>query len=312
MTHAPSVSVSASSQLQWLTELQDAIHAEDDQGLWRLLEQHNDPVEAHSRLATNIARHAYAIADKPRFAEIFLTPVIEFARGAQLGNAAAWQAADYCIGEALDIWLPSKTRKTVFAQIRPYDWVGTWKPAVLRSHLKSAVPGARGPKLRFLTETIDCPEEAPRLGFICMVLTSERGWPQLAAADSTKDARFKQVVAYALQGDSKQAAPVILTPDRVQYAVADGLCLWLHLANEQVPITGWLVAPATASPDIIKITVRFEHEKVPYTQFTLRKHQIGLEGLDSILQMLGSIAPMLDAPMDMPRTQPKEAVLDLT
>jgi hypothetical protein len=312
MTYATSTSDPAHSPLQWLAELQDAIRTEDDQVMWRLLEQHEDQAEAHGRLATNVARLAYTIAGRSRFSEIFLTPVIEFTRGAQLGNAAAWRQADYCIGEALDLWLPSKTRKTVFAQIRPYDWIGTWKPSVLRCHLKSAVPGARGPKLRFETEDIQCPDEVPRLGFICMVLTSDRGWPQLAAADSVKDARFKDVVGYALQTEKSHSAPAILTPDRVQFAVADGLCLWLHLANETVPITGWVAAPVAANPDVVKFTLRFDHAQVPLSQFTVRKHQLGLEGLGSVVEMLASIAPTMDQPMDMPRIEPKPAVLDLT
>jgi hypothetical protein len=303
--------MSPSSSHQWLSELNRAIQLDDDHGMWRLLEQHQDPVEAHHKLATQIARLAYVVQNRPRFSEIFLVPVLEMERGAQIGNSKLWRQADLCLGEALDIWLPPKTRKTVFADIRPYDWVGTWRPGILRSHLTSAVPGVRGPKLRFVTEEIECPQEAPRLGFVCIVLTQDRGWPQLPPADTIRDNRFKQVVSYALQGPAGQAAPTVLTPDRVQFAVADGLCLWLHLLNESVPIKGWTVGQVPSNPDVVKITIALEHETVPFTQFTVRKHQIGLQGLDAVLFMLGSIAPTLDHPMDLP-PHAQEAVLDLT
>lgn len=297
---------------QWLTDLNDAIQSGDEPGLWQLLEQHRDPVEAHHCLADQVARIAYAIGDRYRFSEMFLIPVIEAPGTAVLEEDALWRSADHCISEALNIWLAPKTRKTVFARVRPYDWIGTWRPGVLRCHLQSTVPGVKVKQVQFLTETIDCPEEAPRLGFICMVLTSERGWPQLPAADTLRDNRFKSVVSFALQKREGDAGPTILTPDRMQYSVTDGLCLWLHMVNEAVPITGWSAAPLAASPDVVKITLAFEHDKVPHTQFTLRKHQVGLEGVEAVLAMLRDIAPMLDTPMDVPVAARISRTLDLT
>ena len=303
---------SARSATQWLADLSQAINLDDDSGMWRLLEQHHDPVEAHHNLATEVARLAYRIADRTRFSEMFLVPVIEPSHGAVLQNKDLWRQADFCLGEALNAWLPPKTPKTVFAGVRPYDWIGTWRPGVLRSHLRSAVPGSRNPKLSFLTEHIDCPKEAPRLGFICMVLTSERGWPQLPEASSLKDNRFKLVAGHALRANERALTPTILTPDRVQFAVTDGLCLWLHLLNEAVPLKGWSATPIVSTPDVVKITLHLDSEEVPWTQFTIRKHQIGLQGLDAVLTMLAAIAPSLDSPMDVPAVKRHVEVIDLT
>lgn len=313
MTNQPMASQRASaSSAQWLTDLNDAIQCGDDQGLWRLLEQHHDPVEAHHKLATQVARLAYLVGDRPRFSEIFLVPVIEAPGTNLFGDDGIWRQADHCISETLDIWMPPKTRKTVFAGIRPYDWIGTWRPGVLRFHLQSTVPGGQQKKVTFLTETIECPPDAPRLGFICMVLTGDRGWPQLPPADTLRDNRFKAVVQYALQQGEGAPSPTVLTPDRMQFALTDGLCLWLHMLNEAVPITGWTAAPLAASPDVVKLTLAFQDEQVPFTQFTLRKHQVGLEGVESVLAMLKEIAPMMDAPMDMPRREGISRTLSLT
>lgn len=308
----PAGSTATSSSTQWLTDLHQAIQAGNDLDLWRVLEQHRDPVEAHHKLATQIARLAYKVQDRPRFSEMFLVPVIESAGTKLLEEETVWRQADHCVGEALDSWLPERTRKTVFAGIRPYDWIGTWRPSVLRCHLHSTVPGGLNKKVSFLTETIDCPEDTPRLGFICMVLTSERGWPQLPATDTVRDNRFKSVVAYALQPNAKAVPPTVLAPDRLQFAVTDGLCLWLHLLNEAVPITGWSAAPLAASPDVVKVTLAFEHDVTPFSQFTIRKHQIGLEGVRSVLTMLQAIAPSFDSPMDMPRAAAVSRTLSLT
>lgn len=292
----PSPAARASSH--WNMELVRAIDQNDDHGMWRLLEQHHDQVAAHHTLATQVARLAYRVADKTRFSEMFLLPVIEPSHGIVLKNAGLWRQADHCIGEALDGWLPSRTPKTVFAGVRPYDWIGTWQPHVMRSHLHSTVPGALKPTLKFLTEEVELPTHAPRLGFVCMVLTSERGWPLLPEANSIRDNRFKLVVGHALRAAESTPAPVVLTPDRVQFAVTDGLCLWLNQLNEAVPISGWSVVPIAASPDVVKVTLKLDSEEVPLTQFTIRKHQIGLQGLDAVLQMLTAIADPLDTPMD--------------
>ena len=300
------------TSIEWLTNLNDAIQAGDDHGLWQLLAQHGDQVEAHHKLATQIARLAYSVGGKPRFSEMFLVPVIDVPSGRVVEDEAAWKHASFCIGEALDSWLPPKVRKTVFGGVRPYDWVGTWRPGVLRSHLHSTVPGGSVKQATFLTETIELPEEAPRLGFICMVLTAERGWPQLPAADTLRDNRFKTVVGMALQPGERAECPTVLAPDRMQFAVADGLCLWLHMLNEAVPITGWSVTPLAASPDVVKVTLALESESVRYTQFTLRKHQIGLEGVEAVLAMLHAMAPTIDAPMDMPQQQKHSRTVPLT
>jgi hypothetical protein len=302
----------AGTSTQWLASLNEAIQAGNDPGLWNLLAQHSDPVEAHHKLATQIARLAYLIGSRPRFSEMFQVPVIDAPGGRVIDDAAAWKHASFCIGEALDGWLPSRVRKTVFSGIRPYDWIGTWRPAILRTHLHSTIPGWAVRETSFLTETIHLPEQAPKLGFICMVLTSERGWPPLPVADSLRDNRFKSVVGMALQPAARVDCPVVLAPDRMQYAVADGLCLWLHMLHQAVPITGWMVMPIATNPDVVKITLALECDSVRFTQFTVRKHQIGLEGVEGVLTMLQALAPTMDVPMDMPAAKKQTQTLSLT
>lgn len=302
----------AEMKQDWHASLDAAIQSGNDNGLWALLAQHDDQVEAHSTLATQIARIAYTVSKRPRFSEMFLVPVIDSVSCRVVDETAAWENAAYCIGEALDGWLPPKVRKTVFSGIRPYDWIGTWRPAVLRTHLQSTIPGGLVKHTTFLTEAMELPPEAPKLGFLCMVLTDERGWPRLPAANTLRDNRFKAVVGMALQSSAHAECPTVLAPDRMQFAVADGLCLWLHQLHEAVPVTGWTAAPLAASPDVVKVSLALDSESVKLTQFTLRKHQIGLDGVESVLAMLQSLAPVMDEPMDMPRTAKQSKTVPLT
>ena len=73
---ARQATLNAATAAQWQTELSQAISLDDDSSVWRLLDQHHDPVEAHHSLATQVARLAYRIADRTRFSELFLVPVI--------------------------------------------------------------------------------------------------------------------------------------------------------------------------------------------------------------------------------------------
>lgn len=285
-------------QAKWQVELDDAIRRNDDAGMWDVVARQDDQEKAQEAMATLVSRLAYRIDGRARFAEMFLLPVIEPAAGDVISNEKNWKAASFAIGEALDGWLPKKVTKTVFNGIRPFDWVGTWRPAVLRSHLNRTLPGNDQAKLTTITEAIDYPDSAPRLGFLCMVLTSQLGWPALPAPSTMADKRLRDVVGFALQHTQHSVPPLVLTPDRVQFAVVDGVCLWLTELDQANKILGWSATPIATSADVIKIALRLDSEKVPLTQFTLRKHQIGLRGVNDVLQVLASLAPVLDVPRD--------------
>lgn len=295
----------------WHSALGDAITHNDDNRMWEIVSGHSDLEEAHEAMATLVSRLAYRVGGRVRFNEMFLMPLIQPAGTDIIGNTTLWKQSSHAISESLDIWLGRDTYKTVFNGVRPFDWVGTWRPHIIRTHLMRTVPGARPEKIASMTEDIDCPDNAPRLGFICMVLTSELGWPSLPQASTQRDDRLKKVVGHALN-TGPASSPIVLAPDRVQFAVPDGVNLWLMRLHEDVGISGWSATPIAQSPDVIKITLRLNSQQVRWTQFTVRKHQIGLQGLNEILTVLSNIAPFVDAPNDMPPGPKKEHALDLT
>ena len=292
--HAHPVLVSA----QWQVELDEAIRRNDDAGMWDVVARQADQEEAQEAMATLVSRLAFRVDNRPRFSEMFLMPVIAPAGSDLIGNATNWKSASFAVSEALDRWLPTKAFKTVFNGIRPFDWVGTWRPAVLRSHLYRTMPGNAQAKIATVAEDIDYPPEAPRLGFVCMVLTSDRGWPALPDPSTLSDKRLQDVVGYALHHVEDADMPTILTPDRVQFAITDGVCRWLSELDQSVKVLGWSVSPVASSADVIKVSLRLDSPTVSLTQFTLRKHQIGLRGVDEIMQMLMALAPVMDVPRD--------------
>ena len=293
----------------WINALDEAIRANDEHAIWGVMAQSPDPEDAHDKLATLVARMAYRYGSKNTYSELFLIPII----GSQelMLDATTWREASYAIGEAVDIWKPKNTTKSIFNGLRVYDWVGTWNPEVIRKHLLKTVPGQTSNELRVVTEVVEIPARAPKLGFVLFVLSGTAGWPRLDKITPQQDERIKSIISFSLQTMPDQS-PVVLPPERTQFAIPDGLCMWLKLLHEQVGIKGWAVAPIVVTPDVIKVTLALDDNEVPYTQFTLRKHQMGLRGLNSILLMLEQLAPNMEVPMDLKQLKKRMQIHDLT
>lgn len=289
----------------WMTELDRAVSHTDEDAIWRIMDAQAQNEEAHEALANMVSRMAYQYRGIPVYSEIFMMPVMAEPGCSIMGIDAAWKAAGERIKESLGEWFNKGYRVIVFNGIQPMDWVTTWTPAVLRNHLVTMIPNSGPVRPEFETETVRLPEGAPRLGFVMIGLTRNRAWPELPGADSLRDNRFKDVIRYSLQLSAQTppgyrvAPPTVLTPERVQYAVTDGISLWINRLHETVGIEGWMILPSRFSRDVVKVTLKLSDKEVVYTQFTLRLHQIGMQGLNEIVAMLSECAQSMDIPLDM-------------
>jgi len=263
------------------------------------------------KLADTVPRLCYSVARKNRFSEMFLSPVVVTSDQDLFTDQQVWKAANLCIEDALRSWFHSTDRLSMFSGMRPYDWIGTWRPSTIRGHLLSVVPGSSNRKTEFVAEWIDLPAEAPRLGFISMVATAETGWPKLPSGNGLRDSRYAAVVSGILCREDAPP-PMVRPPEHVQFAIVDGLATWLQQLHASVPILGWMAASHPQSMDVVCVSLALDHKEIPYTQFTLRRHQLGPHGVHEVLVMLESIAPMMDKPMDVPQRVPQRVVLDLT
>jgi hypothetical protein len=229
-----------------------------------------------------------------------------------IGNQSAWAGVRNQVRDSIGSWFNDAARMTLFDDIAPMDWVTTWPPGVLRAHLERLSPYARKTKVVFETQDIALPPSAPRLGFIVIGRSTEKGWRDLPTANSLMDQRFKEIVKYCFQIQAPSApgqmapVPTVLTPERVQFAVTDGISLWLSKLHEAVGIVGWTVMPSLKVRDVVKITLQLQDSSVPYTQFTIRLHQIGSQGLHDVLSILEYLAPLLDAPSNSRTTRDEE------
>lgn len=293
--------VGGGETMEWRRALDKAIQNTDESEIWRIMRVQSGNEEAQEALATMVSRLAYVSSNQRVYCEVFMMPVIQFGSHQVTQQKKVWMDAKESIAEAIHRWLPKESVATIFEGVLPMDWVTTWTPAVLRSHLKRLVPGSNVSKVQFLTETIDLPEEAPRLGFLTMACARRDLWPEVPCADGARDARLKSVIKFSLQTGAEdfERPTVVMTPERVQFAVTDGIVQWLSMLHESVGIVGYSVMPSQNAIDVVKVVLRLKSETTPATQFTLRLHQIGPDGFHDVLSVLSSIAPSIDVPMDM-------------
>lgn len=280
------------TELESESEITAALNSRDDERLWESVSRHPNQEHAMRLLAEETPRLAYRRQTTPLFAELFLVPVIERRRDTVLGNAEAWKVAERCISEAVSGWFGKSGRHMIFRGVRPYDWIASWEPSTLRQHLLVNVPGATCDKLEFQCREEALPDCAPRLGFVTLTVTREGGWPQLPLADTLRDIRFRHVVGHALDVGPNSSPPEVLAPDQVSTALANGLCLWIALLHESMPIATWEIAPCSRGMDAVKVTLRLKNVSTPCVNFTLRKHQLGQIGVDCVASLLTSVAPM--------------------
>jgi hypothetical protein len=295
----------APNQKSWIDQLDEAVSNTDEPAIWRLMDEQSSNDSAHEALTSMVSRLAYAHQERTVFCELFMLPVITLQGCNVINDTQVWKGVRNQVREALGNWFNDDGRTTLFDDIAPMDWVTTWRPGVLRAHLERLIPGIGKVRASFTTEQVLLPDEAPRLGFVVIGRSTHKGWRELPSSNGSMDKRLKDVVKYCLQIQAPSPssfmapAPIVLVPERIQFAITDGISLWLSKLNETVGIAGWTVMPSLATRDVVKVTLKLRSKQVELTQFTLRLHQIGTQGLSDVLSMLQQIAPMLDMPVDM-------------
>lgn len=282
-------STPAGRSLHWEGAIAAAVRDDDEQTLWALVANHPDAVAAYECLAMNAARHSYVVGRTASYLELFAFPVI----GHSGHDAAAgdWEAAEQCVTQALADWLGPGVTKTVFRGLRPYAWLSAWTLPFLRSHLRQLVPGTESIRLNFDPQE-PFAVDLPSLAFVCFVVRSRHNWPGLPTADTLQDIRFKQVVGEALRIRPHQGVTTTLAPDRLRHAMTDGLCLWLRHLDQTAGLEAWRLS---SMPDADALTLTLlPHGGRPSCELTLRRHQIGLEGVNTVMATLHELAPMLN------------------
>lgn len=280
---------SRSNELDAERKVIAALDSGEEERLWEEVRRSWDEDRLMQVLAEEAPRMTHRFRRGLRFSELLLVAVVERDRGAVVGNTAAWKTAEPCLADALGTWLGGPRNHTVFRQVMPYEWIAAWGPSIFREHLTPRVPPCASNRITFHPEQVMLPDEAPRLGFIVLSVTSEKGWPALPVPNTLRDARFRDVVGHAFGAGAESSAAVVLAPDQVSAALADGVCLWLAMLHDVIGITAWDMSPCASHPDAVRVSLTLEHQDTPLV-FPIRRHQLGPVGVDCIACVLASLA----------------------
>jgi hypothetical protein len=283
-------------QPEYQEELAKAILEKDSDALNELLLRNGNDPGIFDDLARQSARVAYQAAGRQSiFGELLFMPIIQKANADDLAQADSLKTAQRTVTGALRKWMP-QTKFRLIPWIAPFDLVSCWTLKNTREALHAMVIDPEQ-KSTAVAASIDLPIGAPRLGFALAATTSDRAWPEIPYTTAMQDTRLRQVVASALAlsvGTNAQNAPIVLTPNKVAASMTDGMCVWLEELHQHTPIQGWLINPFTGDLDAMKITLKLDSEEVKWTQFCVRLHQIGAQGLNTLMGYLQETAPNLE------------------
>lgn len=74
----------------------------------------------------------------------------------------------------------------------------------------------------------------------------------------------------------------VLPLQPIQDAIASGLCAWIARVHAEGPFRNWRVEPIQEPLDMVRVDVETSTPRGWAAGFNVRKHQVGLRGLQSI------------------------------
>lgn len=156
------------SNESWRDALDVAVRETNEPAIWSILASQQNSDEAHEALANLVGRMAYSHGEKNIFCELFMMPIITEHGCNVINQKDVWKCVRQTTRDALRSWFSKEVGFTLFEGILPMDWITTWRPKILRDHLNRMLPGSAHLSAEFLTENIDLPDHAPKLGFVTM------------------------------------------------------------------------------------------------------------------------------------------------
>lgn len=257
-----------------------AIATGDGDMALQLAAAYPDQQLAWSQLAAACTRRVWLHQGRPLFGQLMAIPVI---------HEDAWPDSPPTIDssgcEALTTTvngcLQGACALLLFARLRNYADVCTWSPSVLGQHLRCVHD--RELLAPQYTHKRGLLAGSVQLSFIFAVVVSRREWPKPPVNSPEATAAVAAVIRESLIEKIRRPACLeVLAPEPVQEAIASGLCGWLAHVHTQNKIERWQVRGVTEPVDAVRVEVGFGESAFSWAEFSVRKHQVGLRGLQAL------------------------------
>lgn len=286
-------------------EIQEAIdgalRANDEGAIWHLMDSFQANEQVLATITDSVYRTKVVKDDSQQHCEIFMVPVIcDYIQ--ELGpDNPAWPLVAADLNKTLNLSFEPGMGLALFQGVTPFDSVAAYTPSVWQAHLNRATARAEPAFAKYTSEEIALPPNAPKLGFITMAGIRSNRWPDIQPPSFLSHTRSRTIIQHTLAMalpdacNSSDSMPIVIAAQRAQFAITDGINFWISQLHEKVGILGYVVQPSLQAIDVTKITLKLAGRKPFYTQFVIRSHQIGPQGVADVLSMLSALAENLES-----------------
>lgn len=270
------------------TSVARAIAAGDDNMALHLAAAHPDQQLAWSQLANACTRRCWLHQGRPLFGQLMAIPVV---------HEDAWPESPptfdnsgcQALTDAINACLQDACALLLFTRMRNYACVCAWSPSILEEHLRCVhdrqLPAPQYTQMRSLLAG------SVQLSFIFVVVVSRRDWPNPPTNAPEAIVRVADVIRQVLNEQAPGSPCLeVQPPQPLQEAIASGLCAWLTHVHAQRKVQSWKVTAAPQPADAVRVEISFGRNTTRQPHFTVRKHQVGLRGLQAITFALSSQA----------------------
>ncbi len=189
----------------------------------------------------------------------------------------------------LQDWLGYQVEVTLYSAPIAYDEICMWTPSMMREKLEHLAL-RKQPSLKVESRAdFKLPEGSPTLAFLAGAISKPLTWPTLPMAEAMPDVRLRQrieaAIDVAVPNRSVSGSCRVLAPDFAAEAIQAGIEAWIPALREYCGARLWDVE--MYNQDTVIVHLQADEEAAKTCAVPLRAHQVGLDGIQSIVNVAG-------------------------
>lgn len=190
------------------------------------------------------------------------------------------------VGKRIQAWLGKRQDTAIVTPAIRYEDVCRWSPLTQREYLLAldyATPKRRAPLLGAIAP-LDA--RMPQLVFLVGRAQRWLAFPELPEARSTEDAQLREHIAGHLAYTTHRPVTPqdVRVPALFVQAVLDGLQMWIASVAALDLARSWQLHPV--QDDVVLLELSCADAQMANQILPIRLHQIGLHGLDLLMEQL--------------------------
>ncbi len=265
------------------------------------LEDYYEAVRAHTLNRTVTAFRGKAVT-AIRNSAMVMIPVLVFPEkvaGGEKSKVCLSRDTVGLVATAFAEWSPRPVRVVMSNDLLSYAEVVRYDPIHLRQVLNQLSPDEDLHAPEFSQEDIwSCvykqlvPNDFPRLHFVCSAITRKNALPLIPSAMTHGSRPMFQKIEQALRFDLASTSDFdtalqVIVPDEGDQAIEAGVKAWLSVLHAKYRIGRWDAVPQ--SGDRVDIYFELEESSQGGLVIPLRTYQVGIRGVERIIQFIGSL-----------------------